>query len=77
MKGNLPEANTLLDLAVDSYKKEGNAGGLALALVRRANTLRGLGLYSDSLKDTATCFVWWSSDSSLQPLYAEALRIKG
>ena len=77
MKGNLPEANTLLDLAVDSYKKEGNAGGLALALVRRANTLRGLGLYSDSLKDTGNVLRMVEQDSSLQPLYAEALRIQG
>lgn len=77
MKGNLPEANALLDMAVGLYKKEGDASGLALALVRRANTLRGLGLYSDSLRDTGDVLRMVEQDHSLQPLYAEALRIRG
>ncbi len=77
MKGNLPEANALLDMAVDSYRKEGGVGNLALALVRRANTLRGLGLYSASIKDVDDVLQMVEPDHSLQPLYAEALRIKG
>jgi ATP/maltotriose-dependent transcriptional regulator MalT/two-component SAPR family response regulator len=77
MKGNLPEANALLDRAVELFKKEGIVGELALALVRRANTLRGLGLYSDSVKDTDNVLQMTEPDHSLQPLYAEALRIKG
>lgn len=77
MKGNLPEANALLDRAVELFKKEGPVGDLALALVRRANTLRGLGLYSASAKDTDNVLQMTEPDHSLQPLYAEALRIKG
>ena len=77
MKGNLPEANALLDRAVDLYRKDNDNQGLALALVRRANTLRGLGLYSDSLKDTEDVLELTEQDSSLQTLYAEALRIQG
>lgn len=77
MKGNLPEANALLDVAVELFKKDDSTDGLALALVRRANTLRGLGLYSDSLKDTNDVLRIAELDNSLQPLYAEALRIQG
>lgn len=77
MKGNLPEANALLDMAVGIYEREENNGGLALALVRRANTLRALGEYSASIKDTDDVFQMAESDIFLQPLYAEALRIKG
>jgi LuxR family maltose regulon positive regulatory protein len=82
MKGNLPEANALLDTAVESFRKDekvGKEGGLALALVRRANTLRLLSKYSVSNRDIAE--VMQLTDSSLSPqvqaLYAEALRIKG
>jgi len=77
MKGNLPEANALLDMAVDAYKRDENIGGLTLALVRRANTLRALGEYSASIKDTDEVLQMAESEISLQPIYAEALRIKG
>lgn len=77
MKGNLPEANALLDMAADVYRRAGDIGGLALALVRRANTLRLLGKYSDSIKDINDGLQIAESEPSLQPLYAEALRIRG
>ncbi len=77
MKGNLPEANALLDSAIEALKRDGSPSELALALVRRANTLRALGKYSDSIRDASDVLQMVDSDESLQPLYAEALRIKG
>ena len=78
MKGNLKESNYLLITAVSLYRKSQNVPGLALALVRRAHTLRLLGKYEASSEgcggDLAT---GGKLDLSLQPLYAEALRIKG
>ncbi len=77
MKGNLPEANALLDTAIEALKLEANTSELALALVRRANTHRALGQYSLSIKDANDVLRMAESDRSLQSLYAEALRIKG
>lgn len=77
MKGNLPEANALLDMAVDVYKREGNNSGLALALVRRSHTLRLMGKYADSIQDVDSALQIAETDTSLQTLYAEALRIRG
>ncbi|HUG33959.1 MAG TPA: tetratricopeptide repeat protein, partial [Anaerolineales bacterium] len=77
MKGNLSEAIALLDMAVDAHTKEGNIHGLTLALVRRANTLRLLGKYPDSVHDADRALQLSESDVSLQPMYAEALRIRG
>ncbi|MBV6450253.1 MAG: HTH-type transcriptional regulator MalT [Anaerolineales bacterium] len=77
MKGNLPEANALLDRAIDLYRKDNDTGGLALALVRRAHTLRLMGEYVSALKDVEEALQIAETDSSLQPLYAEALRIRG
>lgn len=76
MKGNLQEARDLLDMAVSIYRKELNTAGLTLALTRRAHTLRILGEYDLSLKDVEEALRLAESDSDLQALYAEALRIK-
>jgi ATP/maltotriose-dependent transcriptional regulator MalT/DNA-binding SARP family transcriptional activator len=77
MKGNLQESNDLLNTAVTMYRKNKDVAGLALALVRRSHTLRLLGQYEDSLKDVEEALQLAESEHSLQPLYAEALRIKG
>jgi LuxR family transcriptional regulator, maltose regulon positive regulatory protein len=77
MKGNLEVASQLLDTAVSAYRKGHNVAGLTLALTRRANTLRLLGMYDDSLEDVQEALQLAESESDLQPLYAEALRIKG
>jgi LuxR family maltose regulon positive regulatory protein len=77
MKGNLSEANTLLDIAVDAYTNAGDLHGLVLALVRRANTLRLLGKYTESIRDADAALRMAESEVSFQPLYAEALRIRG
>ncbi|MGE5374624.1 MAG: tetratricopeptide repeat protein, partial [Bacteroidota bacterium] len=77
MKGNLTESNDLLNNAVAIYRKSQNTPGLALALARRAHTLRLLGMYDASLKDVDEVLQLVETDLSLQPLYAEALRIKG
>lgn len=77
MKGNLPEANALLDMAIDAFKKDENNSNIALALVRRAHILRLVGRYSDSIHDINDALQITEVNSSLQALYAEALRIRG
>jgi len=77
MKGNLPEANALLDIAVETYQREHNQSGLALALIRRAHALRLLAKYEDSIKDVNNALKIAETDMSMQTLYAEALRTRG
>ncbi|HEX6270821.1 MAG TPA: tetratricopeptide repeat protein [Anaerolineales bacterium] len=77
MKGNLEEASRLLHMVVPVYRKNNDVPGLTLALTRRANTLRFLGKYSASLKDVEEALQLAETDPALQPLYAEALRLKG
>ena len=77
VKGNLRESNELLDKAVSIYRKNKDVEGLILALIRRANTLRFLGDYSESLTDIKEALRLSELDASYQSHYAEALRIKG
>lgn len=77
MKGNLKESSELLDSAVSIYRKKKDIPGLALALARRAHTLRLLGQYEASLEDVEEALELAETDIALQPLFAEALRIKG
>jgi two-component SAPR family response regulator/Flp pilus assembly protein TadD len=77
MKGGLEDARQLLDMAVSAYRKVGNYAGLTLALTRRAHTFRLLGKYDDSLKDVDEALHLAESETELQPLYAESLRIRG
>lgn len=77
MKGNLEESSDLLDQAVFLYGKDQDVAGMSLTLVRRAHTLRLLGKYEPSLKDVEEALHLAGSDMELQPVYAEALRIKG
>ncbi len=77
LKGNLQESKELLNLAISIYRKDHDNSGLALALVRRAHTLRLLAEYHTSLKDIEQALQLAEADFSLQPLYAEALRLKG
>jgi ATP/maltotriose-dependent transcriptional regulator MalT/two-component SAPR family response regulator len=76
-KGNLQEASQLLDMAVSIYRKNHHAAGLTLALTRRAHTLRLLGKYQASMRDIEEALHLAEPDPELQPLYAEALRLKG
>jgi len=77
MKGNFQEAKDLLDTAISMYRNDCENTGLTLALTRRADTLRLLGDYHASLYDIEEALRLAETDLSLQPLYAEALRIKG
>ncbi|MGB8981914.1 MAG: tetratricopeptide repeat protein, partial [Anaerolineales bacterium] len=77
MQGNLAESNEWLDNAVTIYRRSRDVPGLALALARRAQTLRLLGEYHASLRDIDEALELAETDLSLQPLYAEALRLKG
>jgi ATP/maltotriose-dependent transcriptional regulator MalT/two-component SAPR family response regulator len=76
-KGNLQEANHLLDRAVTMYRKNHDISGLTLALIRRANTLRFLGNYTASIQDIEEALHLAESDTAFQALYAEGLRLKG
>jgi LuxR family maltose regulon positive regulatory protein len=76
-KGNLVDANELLNKAVSIYKKDRNVEGLILALIRRANVLRFLGDYSASLEDIQEALRLSETDPAFQAHYAEALRLKG
>ena len=77
MKGNLQESYRLLDKAVAAYRREHNTAGLTLALTRRANTLRLLGNYNQSMHDVDEALQLAESNTAYQPYYAEALRLKG
>jgi ATP/maltotriose-dependent transcriptional regulator MalT/two-component SAPR family response regulator len=77
MKGNLQESHKLLDKAVAAYRREHNTAGLTVALTRRANTLRLLGHYNESMQDVDEALHLSESNSVYQPYYAEALRLKG
>jgi len=77
MKGNLRESNKLLDKAVSVYRKGRDKAGLTLALTRRANTLRLLGSYNESMHDIDEALRLAEANSAFQPHYAEALRLKG
>ncbi len=77
MKGNLQESNKLLDKAVSVYRREKDVAGLTLALTRRANTLRLLGHYNESMHDVDEALSLAESNTAYQPHYAEALRLKG
>ena len=77
MKGNLQESNKLLDKAVSVYRKGRDKAGLTLALTRRANTLRLLGSYNESMHDIDEALRLAEANSAFQPHYAEALRLKG
>jgi len=77
MNGNLQESNKLLDKAVSDYRKAHNTAGLTLALTRRANTLRLLGNYNQSMHDVDEALLLAEKNSAFQSHYAEALRLKG
>jgi LuxR family maltose regulon positive regulatory protein len=77
MKGNLQESSDLLNSAVSIYRKKNEVASLALALIRRAHTLRLLGQYDASLTDVDEALYLAETDLGLQPLYAEALRTRG
>ena len=77
MKSNFQEASQLLDIVIPIYRKNHDIFGLVLALSRRANTLRLLGKYDASSRDIEEILQSAELDPTLQPLYAEALRLKG
>jgi two-component SAPR family response regulator/Flp pilus assembly protein TadD len=76
-KGDPHEALTLLDAAEAACRSHSNIPGLALTLTRRAAAYRHLGGYDSSLADTEEALRLAETDPSLQPIYAEALRLKG
>jgi ATP/maltotriose-dependent transcriptional regulator MalT/two-component SAPR family response regulator len=76
MRGNLQESHHLLDKAISVYRREHDAAGLTLALTRRANTLRLLGSYNESMQDVDEA-LRLAENLAYQSHYAEALRLKG
>jgi len=76
-KGNLKESNRLLASVVSMYRKNRNTSGLILALIRRANTLRLSGSYTESIEDIEEALRLAEPDTAFQSHYAEGLRLKG
>lgn len=77
LRGNYKEALTLLNDAVALYRKNGNAHGLALALVRRATAYRNLSDHTAALRDAEDALSLTQNEPQLQSIYAEALRVQG
>jgi two-component SAPR family response regulator/Flp pilus assembly protein TadD len=73
----LQESNQLLNKAVAVYRKAHDQAGLTLALTRRANTLRLLGNYDESMHDIDEALRLAETSLAYQSHYAEALRLKG
>ncbi len=77
MKGNLHEGVNLLDQAAQAFRSTGDVAGLTLTLVRRGVAHRFLGNYEAALSDANETIELTETRDDLQPLYAEALRVKG
>jgi ATP/maltotriose-dependent transcriptional regulator MalT/two-component SAPR family response regulator len=77
VKGNLPDAIKLSNLAVKKFREEHNTSGLALTLVRRSNTQRLLGNHASAIRDANEAIKLTEAKDDLQWIYADALRIKG
>ena len=76
-KGELQAARPLLDQAISMYRQTQDFSNLTLTLTRRAQCLRLLGLYEESLADVEEALGLAEPHLDLLPLYAEALRLKG
>lgn len=77
MKSNPPEAIELLSGVEAIYRKRKDIRGLSVALVRRAFAYRMLGRYTESLRDAEEVLQLTETHNDMQPIYAEALRVKG
>jgi ATP/maltotriose-dependent transcriptional regulator MalT/two-component SAPR family response regulator len=76
-KGDLRDATELIQEAVTIYRGDVHLEGLTLALVRRAVMYRMSGNYTASLKDAEEALQLTEPHPHLQPIFAEALRLKG
>ena len=77
MKGNLQEGLDLLNKAEAIFRKEDDAAGLTMTLVRRATAYRFLGDYQAALQDADEVINLTEYKDDLQLTFADALRQKG
>lgn len=76
-KGNPEESLQLLEQAEKVFRQENNLNGLALTLVRKASSNRFLTNYHASLQNAEEAARITEGHDALQPIHAEALRVKG
>jgi LuxR family transcriptional regulator, maltose regulon positive regulatory protein len=77
VRGEFQIGISLLDRAVEVFRREGNISGLAMALIRRSGAYRSLGDYPTSIQNVDEAISLTEGLDEFQSLHAEALRIKG
>ena len=63
--------------AIEIFRAQKQADGLALALVRRGSTYRIIGRYEDAIRDANEVLESYEAGDDLQWIHADALRIIG
>ncbi len=77
LKGNAKESLALLTRAIGLYRQQKDDEGLALALVRRANSYRVLGRNEEAIADADEALQRTEQHDRLQWIYGDGLRFKG
>lgn len=77
VKGNAAAGAELLTKAIAQQRGTGDAGPMALTLVRRGSAYRFLGRSAEAIADEAEAMQLTEGRDDLQWIYADALRVRG